>query len=197
MTEWEPLSPLDDPATAEQQFADPHGVRDAQPPMDASAKRLALHELHGDEGAAVDLAHVVDGRDVGVGDGCSGAGLAQEPAPSLVVLGEGLGQDFESDVPAQLLVLGAVDDAHPALANLLDDPKLAEPRAGWGAWVRSDGFRNPRELTQQLVGLRRALVFARAVSRVVRAPLSHSARLRYYLTREHPRKRPHARKEAA
>jgi hypothetical protein len=94
----------------------PRRVR-SEPPLD---------QLHRDEDAAVGLVDLVDAGDVRVRDGARGAGLAKEPGTPVAILLERRGQDLEGDDPLQLLVLGAVDDAHPAAADAPQDAEVGE-----------------------------------------------------------------------
>ncbi len=89
--------------------------------------------LHGDVDAALVLPHLVDGRDVRVAHGGGGAGLAEE-ARALGGLPD-RGQHLERDDTTQLLVVGGVDHAHPALAELRADAEVGDAVSG------ADGLR--------------------------------------------------------
>jgi hypothetical protein len=92
-------------------------------PGDAGGQRLALHQFHGDEDDALDL---VNRGDVRVGHRCRGASLAQETDPPFLV-GNGVGaQHLEGNLPAELLVLGAVDHAHAAFADLVENAEVGK-----------------------------------------------------------------------
>jgi len=71
---------------------------------------------HGDEQVTLDLTRVVDGHDVGVLEPRGELGFADEPRPEGLVGGELGSQDLDRGPPAQSLVLGQVDDTHPASA---------------------------------------------------------------------------------
>src|SRR5207245_815016 len=66
----------------------------------ALAERLALEKLHSDEGAMIVLADFIDGADVGMVEGGSGAGFALEALEGLAIVGEGFGKKLQSDVAA-------------------------------------------------------------------------------------------------
>ena len=104
------------------------------------AQRPSLDEFHGDERRPVDLVDLVDGGDVGMVDGGRGLSLADEALDPLVVGRDVLRQDLERDLPAELRVLGGVDDAHAAAAELVDDPvvrdSLVDHAAPCPQWVR-------------------------------------------------------------
>ena len=80
-------------------------------------QRLALDQLHDEEGLALVLVDVVDRADVGMVQGGGGAGLAAEPLQPLRDPGILRGQELEGDAPAQAGVLGLVDDPHAAAAR--------------------------------------------------------------------------------
>src|ERR1017187_7402841 len=84
-------------------------------------QRSSVQELHGDEGAAVLLADLIYRADVWVIQGGSGAGLAPEAIQGLRMPGEFAGQELESDKSLEPRVLGLVDHAHAAVAQLLHD----------------------------------------------------------------------------
>ena len=67
-----------------------------------------------------------------------GGGLALdlEPLPLAGVEGRGAGQDLQRHATAQGELLGLVDDAHPAAADLADDPEVAEQGGGGHALGR-------------------------------------------------------------
>ena len=84
-------------------------------------QRQAVEELHDDEGAAVFLADVVDGADVGMVQRRRSLRLAPEALQSLRVLGHVFGQELERDETVEPGVLGLVHDAHSAAAQLAND----------------------------------------------------------------------------
>ena len=90
-------------------------------PCDAVLQRLAFQALHDDEGLALVLADVVDGADVRMVQGGGGAGLALEALERLLIAGELRRQELEGHEAAQARVLGLVDHAHAAAAQLVDD----------------------------------------------------------------------------
>jgi hypothetical protein len=68
-----------------------------------------------------------------------GAGLIAEPLQPCVIEGPGERQDLERDLAAEGHLLGQVDDPHPASADLLHQPEVAEH--GVGRAVRAEGER--------------------------------------------------------
>ena len=84
-------------------------------------ERGAFHEFHNDEGATVMILNVVNGANVGMVESGGGAGFALETFESLWVVGDVVGEEFESDEAAELGVFGFVDDAHSAAAEFFDD----------------------------------------------------------------------------
>jgi hypothetical protein len=90
------------------------------------AERPAFHQLHRDVGLAVGLPHFEDRGDADVVQGRSGARLAQEPRARSRVF-EPIGwKELERDVAVETLVVSAIDLAHAASAELLDDAVVAE-----------------------------------------------------------------------
>src|SRR5579863_8208046 len=84
-------------------------------------ERGAFHELHDDEGAAVEFLNVVNGADVGMVQRRGGARFALKTFESLRIGCDVLGKKFESDEAAEFGVFGFVDDAHSAAAEFFDD----------------------------------------------------------------------------
>ncbi len=91
----------------------------------------AAKPLHHDERASVvDDAVVGDSDDIGVPDSRRRHRLAVEPGDLLLVPGEVFAQDLDRHLLAQPQVLGEVDHAHPAAADLLRNTvSLAEDAA--------------------------------------------------------------------
>ena len=85
--------------------------------LDDLLERAALQVLHGDVGAAVGLAAVVDRDDVRVVEARRGLRLAPEALDELAVLGVALGHDLERDLAAEARVLGEVHRRHAADAE--------------------------------------------------------------------------------
>ena len=93
--------------------------------VDDQLEPLALDELHGVEDDLAVLAHLEDRHDIGVVQPRRGPRLAAEPLQRLAVLGHDAGQDLERDPAAERDLLGLVDHAHAAAADLADDPVVA------------------------------------------------------------------------
>ena len=76
---------------------------------------------------AVVPAHAEDRHDVGVVQPRRRPRLPLEPQ-HLLGVGQGrIGQDLQRHAPAERLLLGLVDDAHAAPADLAEDPVVAQP----------------------------------------------------------------------
>ena len=101
----------------------PRTLAGAQPP----AQRLALHEFHDEVDLALELADLVHADDVGVGEPGHRLGLAVQAGASEAVALRGP-QQLDGDLAVELVVVGRVDDAHAALADLLQDREVADPR---------------------------------------------------------------------
>ena len=87
---------------------------------DAMLESRAIQKFHGDESLAILLANVVDGADVGMIESRRRLGFALKAGracASRAIIGE----KFEGDETMEAGVLGLVDDAHAAAAELLDD----------------------------------------------------------------------------
>ena len=79
------------------------------------------------------LADLVDLGDEGMIEPGRGVGLAQEAPPRRLVGHLAVGQELERDLAIELKILGQVDLAHPALANLRENPVVRDLAADHGA----------------------------------------------------------------
>jgi hypothetical protein len=83
----------------------------------------------------------VNVRDIRMVQGRERLCFAGEPGQPIGVAGEGVREDFERDVTIQFRVAGAVDQPHPAFADLRNDFVDAESSAGcewqvvWIIWA--------------------------------------------------------------
>ena len=84
-------------------------------------QRHAFQKFHGDEGMSVLLADFVDGADVGMIQGGSGARFAAETFEGLRIAGNVFGQKFQGDEAAEFSVLGLVNNAHAPAAQFFED----------------------------------------------------------------------------
>jgi hypothetical protein len=114
--------PARDPSRDAQRFD--HRER---PVAEHAAERLARDVLHHEEDAPPLFAHFVERRDVGVRDGRGGPRLAQEALAPFGIRGERGRQHLDRNVAMELLVHGAIHDAHAAFADAPDDPEMREP----------------------------------------------------------------------
>ena len=86
-----------------------------------------IHHERRDTGA---LFEAVDRRDVRMVQRRERLGFPLKAREPLGVLGERIGQDLDRHLAAEAGVCGAIDRAHPALADLRGDVIDAEARAG-------------------------------------------------------------------
>ena len=98
-----------------------------RPRLIRSAERLALHQLHDQEVAVGIVLDLVDGGDVRVIETRPGpVPHGQKRAIRSRILGEELGQDLDRHIAAELGVLGPIDLAHTALAELVGDLEVRQ-----------------------------------------------------------------------
>ena len=91
---------------------------------DLFPEALAFYILHRDERLSVLLVDLEDRTDIRMIESGGRLRLADEAFPGLLVTGELPGKKLERYGAAQLRILRPVDDAHPAPAELLDDPVM-------------------------------------------------------------------------
>ena len=90
-------------------------------------ERRPAQQLHDDEEAVAVFADVEDRDDVRMRQAGGRLRLPVEPRPDVGIVFEIGRQDLEGDVPAHRFVTRAVDDAHRAAADPLDDLIAANP----------------------------------------------------------------------
>ncbi len=117
------------------------GQGDRRLALDQRAQVVALEQLHGHVEPPVGLVHVVDADDVGMAQLADRLDLATEALVQLFLGGELLGEHLERHRPAQGQVAGAVDHAHGAFAQLVEDLVTAE--GGHGRGLRRRGAAAP------------------------------------------------------
>jgi len=69
----------------------------------------------------------VDRRDVGMIQRREHVGLALEPGESVIVVDEGVGEDLQGNIAAELCVRSPIHPAHTAFAEESDDLVVSEP----------------------------------------------------------------------
>ena len=107
------------------------GGRPLEPPdpLEHGVQRQSADELHDVEVGALMLADPEDRDDVGVVQPRGGLGLALEPDEELGVEQPVVAQHLQRHAAAQRLLLGLVDDPHPAAADLAEQTEVAQPFA--------------------------------------------------------------------
>ena len=78
------------------------------------------------EGQNFILAGLVDRREVRVSERRGRARLAEQLALAIGIARDGAGQDLQRDEAAEVLIAGAIHNAHPALAELLQQLKVRD-----------------------------------------------------------------------
>ena len=109
---------------------------------DAAVERFAGQELHHDEVDAVVLVDFIDGDDIGMIECGRGARLLDEPLTPVRV--GHVPDHLQRDRPIEARIDRAIDDAHAAGANALDEPVVRQllraVQRAWGRWdVRPHG----------------------------------------------------------
>src|SRR5579864_6868379 len=104
---------------------------------DAVLQGHAFEVLHHDESLTARLIDLVNGADIWVIQGGSGARFALKTLEDLGVGGDVLGKKLEGDEASQLDVLGLIDDTHTSAAEFLDDPVMGDGLADHGSGVPS------------------------------------------------------------
>jgi hypothetical protein len=99
-------------------------------------KGYAFKTFHDNEGAAILLAEVIDGADVGVIERGCGAGFAAKAFEYLTVQGQVLGKKLERNKAAKARVLRAVNHAHSTAAKLVNNAVVRESRVNHVATAR-------------------------------------------------------------
>ena len=89
-------------------------------------QRRALEVLHGDERSSVLLADVVDGADMWMAERRSGSGFTLKAAQRFGIARQISGDELERHGTVKPRILGLVDHAHPAAAELADDAVVRE-----------------------------------------------------------------------
>ena len=101
-------------------------LRDAfgqRPPFDQfQDKRMLVGS-----GVSAAFFQAVDGRDVGMIERREHLGLALEPDEPVTIVDEGLGEDLQRDIAAELCIGRPVHPSHTALAEESDDVVVPEP----------------------------------------------------------------------
>ena len=95
-------------------------------PRDLMLQGHAIEKLHGDEGASLVIADLVNRADVGVVQRRSCARLAAKAFQGLRVLCDLVRQELERDEAAKIGIFGFEHHAHPAAAELTDDAVMRD-----------------------------------------------------------------------
>jgi len=100
----------------------------------------AVHELHEDEKQpVVRAAEIVNGDDAGMVELGEGAGLAGETVGEGGIVAEGAGEDFQRDEAVELALARAIDRAHAAAPDDLENLQLRELARQLGGGRRGEG----------------------------------------------------------
>jgi hypothetical protein len=91
------------------------------PPINRMLERLSFQKLHGDEGAVVLLADVVNRANIRMIQGRSGLRFALKSGQRLPIPGNFCGKELERHEATQPRILGFVDDTHPATPEFFQD----------------------------------------------------------------------------
>ena len=96
------------------------GKGEGCPPPNQLVQRLARDVLHGDVRAAVLVADVVNGDDVGVAQASRRPGLSRESVAGVLVL-EIRAKHLDGDEPVNGGIEGQIEDTHAALADAVSN----------------------------------------------------------------------------
>src|SRR5262249_30252977 len=96
-------------------------------PLQCLFQAQAIEPLHGQEGDASILSHLVYGNDVFMSECGRQAGLAQKALTSIEIRSQFRTQDLDRGGSMQMAVFRAEHDAHSTSANDLEKTVLTEP----------------------------------------------------------------------
>ena len=99
-----------------------------RPCDDPVGKRRAFNQLQDERLGVVTLLDAVDGGDAGVVQAGEHLRFPLEPGEPVGVSGEGVRQDLQRDIAAELGVGGAIDLPHPAFTDQGGDVVMPQPR---------------------------------------------------------------------
>jgi hypothetical protein len=99
-----------------------HGLIESHGTLPQHAMETASLDVgHRYEGLALGLGYFIDRADIGVIDGGGGPGFMDEALSFIHAFQSLRGEKLERHGPLELGILGLVDDAHSAFAELLQD----------------------------------------------------------------------------
>ncbi|MEJ2190107.1 MAG: hypothetical protein P8Y93_11990 [Acidobacteriota bacterium] len=107
---------------------------------------LPFEKLHDRKGDTILVPEVIDGENVRVGEPGDGAGFSFEAFDLPGIGGGGFAEDLDRDLAFEPGVHGAVDDAHAALAQSVEDlisPEGAPDQCGHGQSYSRNTARDP------------------------------------------------------
>jgi hypothetical protein len=96
----------------------------------------SIEEFHGDEGATVFFADVVDGANVWMVEGGGGLRFTLKTNERLAILGDLVREKFEGHEAVQTGILGLVNDTHTAPAELFKNAVMGDGLADQGRQIR-------------------------------------------------------------
>ncbi len=99
------------------------------PPPNTVLQGRAIEVFHGDKRQAILLANVVNRADVGMIERRGSLGLTLEPAERLRVTRDLIRQELQGHETVQPSVLGLIDHAHSAAAELFNDAVVRDSLA--------------------------------------------------------------------
>jgi hypothetical protein len=92
------------------------GIQIQRPAGNAMLERVAVEELHDDEGLGLRISDLVNGADVRMFQGGCGTGFAAKAFQGVLVFGNIGGQELDRDEAAEFRIFGLVDYAHSTAA---------------------------------------------------------------------------------
>src|ERR1700733_3288616 len=95
-------------------------MRFEPPPGDQMLQSYAIEEFHGDEGAALVFANIVNGADVGMVESGGSLRLSLKSGEGLGIARYLLRKELQGNKTSQACVFRFVNHAHPAPAEFFD-----------------------------------------------------------------------------
>jgi hypothetical protein len=104
------------------------------------------------------LSNFVDGADVGMVQGGSGASFTAKTFQGLPVVRDIVGQELQRDEAAESGVLGAVDNTHPTAAQLIENSIVGDrlPKNRWSIGHGNNMLAEARNMARELAAAGRS-----------------------------------------